>query len=97
VIAPQVAVDKLAGIGPATAIAAHFVEIGLLGHRSSTSHCVVARWLKAQTGAAHLSLTHRTALFVFDDDEYGVEIDLPADVSQVIRLFDLGRYPELVA
>ncbi len=104
-IDPQVAYDKLAGLGSTGAIADYFRAEQILGTRGSGVVCPVARYLHRETG-----ITPRVGISGWCPDARWVDTGETVDgvriyervfrphqppVAAFVAAFDAGHYPEL--
>ncbi len=72
-------------------VAAHLLQAGCRGSRSSMESCPVARWLDRVDGFDAGLSSIMPNVEVYDG------VPLPPAVDLFVRAFDAGEYPELVA
>lgn len=88
-IAPEVAVDKLAGFQTADEVARFLAGEGVTGVVGAVEFCPVAQWLRKTTGADRV-FVYPGELHVADHHR-----DTPEAVARFISFFDSTAYPEL--
>ena len=92
-IEPQVAIEKLTGMGTTKEIAKYLEGEGITGHQTNAKACPVARYLQRETEhnvqvtIGHVMIVGRRIMEV---------MYLPQHLSDFIVEFDAGYYPELI-
>lgn len=90
------ALEPLTTLESAPDVAQWFREHHCTGVQGSSASCVIAQYLTARTGMAHLVVSGAT---VRDYDAAGrtlARIDLPAPLRSFARRFDQGDFPDLI-
>ena len=65
-IDPQVLVDKLNGMGSPEAIAKFLHDEGVIGEQGVISHCVVAEYIKRETGLVDVRVNSKGVCYGTD-------------------------------
>lgn len=87
------ALDKLAALGSPEQVASYLKQQHCLGHHSSKS-CPVQRYVTKSTGVVGTSVdTHTTVVGFYT--ARSATMSNPMVVSEFIRMFDGGHFPEL--
>ena len=90
------ALEPLVSLESAPDVAAWFREHHCTGVPGSSASCVIAEYLTARTGMAHIVVSGAT---VRDYDAAGrtlARIDLPAPLRSFARRFDQGEFSDLI-
>lgn len=90
------ALDKLATHGTADQIRDHLMECEITGTRGSPTHCVIAEYLRVETGnAVRVYPGREVGRVAYYSETRGGKTGLPTEVRTLAMRFDEHDYPEL--
>ena len=85
-------INELEALGSADSIAAHLLQQGIRGKRLNKDHCPIARVIAPCEDEQDFHMFNNPDTHGESDDN---SIELGVHVSDFVRRFDKGEYPEL--